>query len=185
MPRKRSLTTRAIVGVALAAVVLGACGGNGASLQANIDPEGETVGFHDFSRGTDKSFGIFICTSGGEVTLKSVEAMVLEGQVDLMGGLVYEADDRFVGAAHGFPPDGIDPNLLRDVDGAVVSIDCEDAEQGSRTQLLLGVNRLGPGGGTIEGVRVRHGSGVLDIPDFSIILCGDESEYCEAFAPAP
>ena len=184
MQMKPRRTPEAIAIVTVLAVILAACGGaGGGSLQANVDPEREIVGFHDFTQGPDKSFGIFICANGGEVILESVEVIGQEGAVELLGGVVYEATEDFVGALDGFPPTGQLAGVATDINGAIVTTDCEDPEPAKRTQLLIGVERTGSGGGMIDGVRVGYRGGELEVADYTIILCGDQLEYCEAFAP--
>jgi hypothetical protein len=49
--------------------------------------------------------------------------------------------------------------------------------------VLIGANRVGPSGGSIEGIRIIHSDGFLEITDYTIILCGDDLEYCEEYAP--
>jgi len=161
-----------------------ACGAPQASdaLQALNDPD-EIVGFLDFTNGTDKTFGIFVCVSEVEVVLDSIEAISIEGEIELLGGLVDTADDGFVGAVHGFPPTGLREDTLTDIDGGVVSTICGESDPALRTQVLVGANRVGSGGGMIEGIRIVHHDGFLEIADYTIILCGDDFEYCEEVAP--
>lgn len=154
------------------------CGGGG-TLES--DDMG-IVGFHDFSSGQDKSFGIFVCVSGGDVELESVEPIGSEGQIEVLGAIVHESSVGFVGADNGFPPAVLVGTDLVDVAGAVVSTPCEEAPE-MRTQVVVGVTRTGSAGGTIEGVRINHQSGSLDVDGYVIILCGDEMERCEDFAP--
>lgn len=166
-------------------IIISACGGGPSasdSLTALTDPD-EVVGFLDFTNGTDKTFGIFVCASADEVTLDSVEAINIEGEIELLGGLVYEANDGYVGAVDGFPPTGLSEDTLTDIEGAVVSTTCEDPDPVKRTQVLVGANKVGPGGGSIQGIRIIHDDGFLEIADYTIILCGDDLEYCEEYAP--
>jgi hypothetical protein len=146
------------------------------------DPD-EVVGFFDFTNGTDKTFGVFVCISAEEVVLDTVEAINVDGEIELLGGLVYEADDGYIGAVDGFPPAVLSEDTLTGIDGAVVSTICDDSDAAHRTQLLIGANRVGPGGGSIEGIRIIHDDGFLEIADYTIILCGDNLEYCEEYAP--
>lgn len=166
------------------AMVLAACSGDsgGGSLEAVIEPEGETSGFGNFSTGRDKSFGVFICTQDGSVEIDGVEPLHAEGDVEYLGTDVYKSDDRFVGATHGFPPDGIDETKLSDVEGAVIDADCSDSG-GDKVQLILGAERIGSGGGVLDGFVVTYDGGELEIP-FTILLCGDAMEFCEALVPA-
>lgn len=138
--------------------------------------EAGTVGFTDFSRGTDKSFGIFVCITDIDVVLESVEAISSDGDIEVLGGLLYEAEDGFVGAVNGYPPTGLDASFLTDIAGATVTTAC-DAD--TQSQVIVGTNRTGPGGGKIEGIRIHYEGGSLDVPDYNIILCGDEREFCE------
>ncbi|MCI0544309.1 MAG: hypothetical protein L0Z49_07655 [Actinobacteria bacterium] len=135
-------------------------------------------GFRDFSAGTDKSFGIFVCASDGPVRLVSVGATSIQGSIEVLGGYVYEAEDGFVGAVDGFPPTGLAPETLQEIDGAVVDTDCGEADPVTRTQIIIGVERGGPGGGVVDSVTVRYSGGEL-VADYTIVLCGDELEFCE------
>ncbi|MEE9178492.1 MAG: hypothetical protein V3U46_08690 [Acidimicrobiia bacterium] len=83
----------------------------------------------------------------------------------------------------GFPPTGLSEDTLTGVEGAVVSTICDDSDPAHRTQVLIGANRVGPGGGSIEGIRIIHDDEFLEITDYTIILCGDDLEYCEEYAP--
>jgi hypothetical protein len=94
---------------------------------------------------------------------------------------VYTSDEMFVGAAHGYPPDGIDQSKLSDVEGAEVEADCANSG-GEKVQLLIGAERTGIGGGVLDGFVVTYDGGELEIP-FTILLCGDEMEFCEALIP--
>jgi hypothetical protein len=184
MSIKKNSVLRSITGGALMVLLFAACGTPQASdaLRALNDPD-EVVGFLDFTNGTDKTFGIFVCSSATEVTLDSVEAINLDGEIELLGGLVYEANDGYVGAVDGFPPTGLSEDTVTGVEGAVVSTICDDPDPTLRTQLLVGANRVGAAGGTIQGIRIIHDDGFLEIPDYTIILCGDDLEYCEQYAP--
>lgn len=171
--------------LALLSLSLAACNGDEAETAQTQAPderpplvsvEPRTLGFNDFSAGTEKSFGIFVCITDEEVALESVQAMSSEGEIEVLGGFLYEAEDGFVGAVDGFPPKGLDESFLSEIPGATVVTHC-DAE--TRSQVVLGANRTGPGGGLIEGVRVNYDGGSLDVPDYSIILCGDNQEFCE------
>lgn len=167
-----------------AALTLAACGGeSGGTLEAVIDPAGETSGFGDFTTARDKSFGVFICARDGSVEVESVEPAHAEGSIEYLGTTVYTSDEMFVGAAHGYPPDGIDESKLSEVEGAVIDADCSDSA-GGKVQLLIGAERTGVGGGVLDGFVVTWGDGeLLEIP-FTILLCGDEMEFCEALVPA-
>ncbi|MEE8374932.1 MAG: hypothetical protein V3S26_01250, partial [Acidimicrobiia bacterium] len=92
-------------------------------------------------------------------------------------------NDGYVGAVDGFPPTGLSEDTLTGIGGAVVSTICDDSEPAHRTQVLVGANRVGPGGGMIQGIRIIHNDGFLEIIDYTIILCGDDLEYCEEYAP--
>ena len=50
-------------------------------------------------------------------------------------------------------------------------------------ELLIGAERTGVGGGVLDGFVVTYASGELETP-FTILLCGDETEFCEALIPA-
>lgn len=176
MPARKTIAAIAVV------LVITACTGGGGELQAIIEEGGETYGFGNFSTGNDKSFGVFICVEGGSATIESVDVMHSEGEIEYLGATVYTSDERFVGAADGFPPEGIDESLLEPAEGAVVSADCAVGE-GEKVQLLLGAERTGPGGGVLDGFLVTSGTGELEI-DLTVLLCGDELEYCEALIPA-
>ena len=165
-----------------AMLAIAACSGGSGELQAIIDEGGETYGFGNFSTGTDKSFGVFICVDGGSATIESVEPMHSEGQIEFLDARVYTSEDRFVGAADGFPPEGIDESMLEPAEGAVVSADCSVGE-GEKVQLLVGAERTGSGGGVLDGFLVTADTGELEI-DLTVLLCGDELEYCEALVPA-
>jgi hypothetical protein len=184
MINKAAKVPRSIVGGVLVAIVVAACGGSEPSdaLATAAVPD-EVVGFLDFTNGEDKTFGIFVCATDGDVTLESVETIELEGEIELLGGLVYKAEGAYVGAVDGFPPTGLDDDTLTGIAGGVVSIGCDDSDSEQRTQVLVGVNRVGPAGGTISGIRIIHDDGFLEITDYTIILCGDDLEYCEEYAP--
>lgn len=179
-----AMLKRAMIPAMAAALALSACGGDpgGGTLEAVIDPAGETSGFGDFTKGRDKSFGVFICTRDGSVEIESVEPAHAEGDIEYLGTRVYASEDRFVGAAHGYPADGIDESKLSAVEGAVVEADCSDSG-GEKVQLLIGAERTGVGGGVLDGFVVTHDGGELEIP-FTILLCGDEMEFCEVLIPA-
>ena len=164
----------------LLGILTAACGGGGGTLES--DDIG-IVGFHDFSSGPEKSFGIFVCASGGEVVLESVEPIESEGEIEMLGAVVYESSTGFVGADNGFPPDVLAGTETAEINGAVVTTPCNEAAPETRTQVVVGVTRTGPSGGTIDGVRINHGNGSLDVDGYVIILCGDEMERCEDFAP--
>lgn len=170
--------------VVIAAVALAACGGDptGGTIEAIIDSGGESYGFGDFTTGHDKSFGVFICTRDGSAEIDSVEPVLAEGEVEFLGATVYTSDEMFVGAAHGYPPDGIDETRLADIEEATIEADCSDSE-GDKFQLLIGAERTGFGGGVLDGFVVSHAGGELEIP-LTVLLCGDEMEYCEALVPA-
>lgn len=138
--------------------------------------EAGTVGFKDFSEGTEKSFGIFVCITGDEVELQSVEAMSTDGEIEVLGAILYEADDAFVGAIDDYPPRGLDEEFITEIPGAVVVTKC-DSE--TRSQVVVGAARTGAGGGKIDGIRISYQGGALEVSDYSIILCGDDGEYCE------
>ena len=169
--------------LAVSALTVVACGDNAAdgTLQAIVEEGGETVGFGSFSQGTDKSFGIFIC-SEGRAEIEMVEPMSTEGNVDFLGALVYTSDEQFVGAAHGYPADGLDDEKLEPAEGAVVDIGCDSPDGAERVQLVVGTERTGAGGGVVDGIRVKTAGGDLEIP-FTILLCGDNLEYCEVLLP--
>ncbi len=141
-----------------------------------VSSEAGTVGFQDFSEGTDKSFGIFVCTTDAAVEIESVEAISAEGEIAMIGAVLYQADDAFVGAIHDFPPRGLDLEFLTEIPGATVDTLC-DSE--TRSQVVVGASRTGAGGGMIEGIRINYAGGSLDVADYRIILCGDEGEYCD------
>lgn len=176
--------TRLTFAIALATLVAACSGGPGESgaLIAPIDPSGETVGFLDFSNGSQKTFGLFVCAQDAAVTLDSVESLEIEGDALVIGARVLKSDGGFVGAADEFPPTSVNPTLLTDVGGVTVDTPCT-GEAGPRTQLLIGTERTSAGGGVIHGVRVNHNEGYLSVPAFTIILCGDEYEYCESIRP--
>ena len=142
-----------------------------------VSREAGIVGFQDFSQGTEKSFGIFVCVTDEDVVLESVEAMSSEGDIEVIGATLYVADDAFVGAINDFPPRGLSESFLSEIPGAVVMTDC--GSEGDRSQVIVGADRTGPGGGIIEGIRINYEGGSLEVGDYNIILCGDEGEYCE------
>jgi hypothetical protein len=165
-------------------MAVAACSGEdgGGTLEAVIDAAGETTGFGNFSRGADKAFGVFICTRDGSVEIESVEPLHTEGDIEYLGSTVYTSDERFVGAANGYPPDGIDETKLTAVEGSVVDADCAESG-GDKVQLIIGAERTGIGGGVLDGFSVTYNGGKLEIP-FTILLCGDAMEFCEALVPA-
>jgi hypothetical protein len=173
---------RTAVTLMAAILALGACGEGTGELEAIIEEGGETYGFGDFSNGTDKSFGVFICVTGGSVTIESVEPMHTEGDIEFLGAVVYTSEDRFVGATNGFPPDGIDESKIEPAEGATVSADCAGGDS-EKVQLLLGAERTSTSGGVLDGFLVTWETGELEI-DATILLCGDELEFCEALIPA-
>jgi len=142
-----------------------------------ISTEAGVVGFQDFSEGTEKSFGIFVCVRDEDVVLESVEAMSSEGDIEVIGATLYVADDAFVGAINDYPPRGLSENFLSEIPGAVVMTECES--EGDRSQVIVGAVRTGDRGGIIEGIRINYEGGSLEVGDYNIILCGDEGEYCE------
>jgi hypothetical protein len=176
MPIRKKIALLAI------SLVIAACSGGGGQLQSIIEDGGETYGFGDFSNGTDKSFGVFICVDGGSATIESVESLHAEGEIEYLGAVVYTSEDRFVGAANGFPPDGIDEAKIEPAEGAVVTAACSGGDS-EKVQLLVGAERTGSGGGVLDGFLVTTDTGELEI-DLTILLCGDELEYCEALIPA-
>lgn len=175
---------RKLVALFVALLAIAACGGGGGGeLQAIIEEGGETYGFGDFSTGTEKSFGVFICVDGGSSTIESVEPMHSEGNIEYLGAVVYTSEDRFVGATNGFPPDGIDEAKIEPAEGAVVSADCAGGDS-EKVQLLVGAERTAAGGGVLDGFLVTTDTGELEI-DLTVLLCGDNLEFCEALTPAP
>lgn len=144
--------------------------------EALVSTETGTVGFNDFSEGTEKSFGIFVCVTDADVVLESVEPISVEGDIEVIGAVLYEADNAFVGAIHDFPPRGLSQDYLTEIPGATVATACDDD---ARSQVVVGANRTGDGGGVIEGIRINYEGGALEVGDYRIILCGDEGEYCE------
>lgn len=144
---------------------------------ALVSTEAGVVGFQDFSQGSEKSFGIFVCVTDRDVVLESVEAMSSEGDIEVIGATLYVADDAFVGAIHDYPPRGLSETFLNEIPGAVVMTGCES--EGDRSQVIVGASRTGDGGGIIEGIRINYEGGSLEVGDYNIILCGDEGEYCE------
>lgn len=171
-----------IVIILLLGLMVAACN-NRSDATLEFDDVPRIVGFHDFTSGPEKSFGIFVCASEGQVELESVEAIETEGEIEMLGAVVHESSAGFVGADNGFPPSVLEGTEIVDVDGAVVATPCNEAAPDTRTQVVLGVTRTGPAGGTIEGVRINHENGALDVGGYVIILCGDEMERCEDFAP--
>ncbi len=163
-------------------LVLAACGGSAdPTLEALVEPGGETTGFGSFTAGMVKSFGVFVCSNDGVATLTSIEPMIVEGEIDFLGAMVYKSSDKFVGAANGYPTDGLDESHLEPMEGAAVEADCGDSD-GDRVQLIIGAERTGSGGGVLDGFLVTYDGGELEIP-FTILLCGDGMEYCEALIP--
>lgn len=138
--------------------------------------EAGTVGFQDFSEGTEKSFGIFVCVTDTDVVIDSVEAMSAEGDIELIGAILYEAEDGFVGAIHDFPPRGLSEDSFTEIPGATVETSCDST---TRSQVVVGASRTGTGGGLIEGIRINYRGGSLDVADYRIILCGDDGEFCD------
>lgn len=141
-----------------------------------VSSEAGTVGFQDFSEGTEKSFGIFVCVTDTDVVIDSVEAMSAEGDIELIGAILYEAEDGFVGAIHDFPPRGLSEDFFTEIPGATVATACDSA---TRSQVVVGASRTGSGGGLIEGIRINYQGGSLDVADYRIILCGDDGEFCD------
>lgn len=164
----------------LLGLLVAACSDSAGTLESSA---GEIVGFHDFSAGSEKSFGIFVCASGGEVELESVEAISQDGEIELLGAVMHQASTGFVGADNEFPPSVLDGSEIVEINGAVVTTSCEEAAPDLLTQVVVGVSRTGLTGGTIEGIRINYANGSLDLADYVIILCGDEMERCEDFAP--
>jgi hypothetical protein len=142
-----------------------------------VSTEAGVVGFQDFSQGTEKSFGIFVCVTDEDVVLESVEAMSSEGDIEVIGATLYVADDAFVGAINDFPPRGLSEAFLSDIPGAVVMTGCESGSD--RSQVIVGASRTGTAGGIIEGIRINYEGGSLEVSEYNIVLCGDEGEYCE------
>jgi hypothetical protein len=161
----------------LVLIVAGCSQGDPGVLVSN---DTSTNGFRDFSQGTQKSFGIFVCASGGPVTMISADAKSSDGEIEVLGAMLYEAADGFVGAVDGFPPEGLDPATMEDIQGAVASSDCDDPDPATRNQVILGVERTGTAGGVIDGVTVVFEGGSIDV-DYTIVLCGDADEFCEGF----
>lgn len=187
------------IGITTGALVLAACSSDAAGDDpAPDDGAVETVavaplevltqpdqidGFVNFNAGTDKTFGHFMCVNVDNVDLTTIEPISIEGEIEFLGSLIYETDEAFVAAVDGFPPDGLDLAATSNAEGATVTIGCEVENPTVKTQLLLGANRTGAGGGKIDGIRVIHSEGTLEILDYEIILCGDDYEYCESLRP--
>ena len=171
--------------LAVTAVAVTACSSEpepSDALELLTEPD-QIDGFVDFSNGADKSFGHFACVNIEEVTLETVEPIAIEGDVEFLGSMVYEASEAFVAAVDGYPPDGLDQSYTRDFEEAVITVSCEEDSPEVKTQILLGANRTGPGGGKIDGIRIDHSEGYLEILDYQIVLCGDDYEYCESLRP--
>jgi hypothetical protein len=113
------------------------------------------------------------------VTLTGVEAMSVEGGIELLGGYVFVASEGFLTAVDGFPPTGLDEDAYEPIAGAKVLTDCAEEDPEVKTQLIVGAGRSESEGGRIEGIRILYEGGSLEIPDYSIVLCGDEMEHCE------
>lgn len=169
-------------------ILAGCNGGEDADESADTTAEGGaegrlvssdrgTLGFVDFSTTEVKSFGVFVCAEGAEVVVESVEPMASSGSIDVVGGFYYAEPEDFVGAVNGFPPVGVDENDLVDLEGAKVRNRCESVEDG-RSQVLVGAERTDGAGGRIDGIRIIYMGGILELPDYDIILCGDEMEFC-------
>lgn len=152
------------------------------TLSAVIDEAGETTGFTDFTAGVDKSFGVFVCSNDGAVEIESVEPIHSEGEIEVLGSYVYVNDERYVGAAHGFPPAGLDESKIVEVVGATVDSDCENPDGDDRVQLIVGARRTGAAGGVIDGLLVTTTGNELEIP-LTILMCGNQMEYCEVLDP--
>jgi hypothetical protein len=167
-----------VVALALSGTLLSACGATEAGTL--VATQSEINGFRDFSNGTDKSFGIFLCTDGGPVTLESAEATASEGSIEVLGALHLAAMDGFVGAVDGFPPEGLVTGAYQEIEGAEVTTDCEEENPETRDQVILGVSRTGIGGGVIHSVTVNYEGGSVEA-DYTIVLCGDLMEFCEGF----
>lgn len=187
MKRQTTLALSMLLGLLLA---LGGCSGDdtaededtGATAKAEIEgrlvsADQGTLGFIDFSTTSVKSFGLFVCAEGADVTVESVEAIASSGSIEVIGGLYYAEPDNFVGAVNGFPPVGVDEEDLVDLEGATVRNRCASAEDG-RSQVLVGAERTDGAGGRIDGIRINYAGGTLELPDYDIVLCGDEMEFC-------
>ena len=170
---------RSLALVAVLTIVFTACSGSG-DLQVIVDGEGS--GFGDFAGGGDKTFGLFICADGGPVELESIEASGIEGDVELIGAVVYTSDSQFVGAVDGFPPVGIE-SKVEPMEGAVVEVSCVEPDGDERVQLLIGVERTGTGGGKLDGVVIGTSGGDVEVT-YSILMCGDELEFCDVLENA-
>ena len=145
--------------------------------------EGQIDGFFDFSTGADKSFGLFTCSSVDAVTLESIEAISIEGEIEFLGAVMMEASDGFIGAVDGHPPSGLEENATQAFEGFVVDVPCDDEDAATKVQIVLGAERTGTGGGQIVGITIEHSEGAFVIDDYRIVLCGDDYEYCEALRP--
>lgn len=169
---------RRIILLAIVSLAATACGAEDTgSLEAITNGTGS--GFGDFSAGNDKSFGIFLCTNGGSVELEAIEPMALDGDIEFLGGSIYTSPDEFIGAADGYLPDAVDEERVEPLEGARLDIDCVGPEGDDRVQLLIGVERTGTGGGSLDGVVIRNSGGQPLFIDYEVLLCGDELEYCE------
>lgn len=181
------MKTRTAIALFATTLAIVGCGGGTDSgsgeLRAVIREGGETIGHTNFNVGSEKTFGVFICVDGDSATIESVEPIHTEGEVEFVEASVYTSEDMFVGAAHGYPPDGIDETKVESAEGAVVSADCSEAE-GEKVQLLIGARRTGIEGGVLDGFLVTTDTGELEV-DLTILMCGEEMEYCEALEPAP
>jgi hypothetical protein len=173
---------RAFVTLVVLTLFLPACSSSDDTGELEVLTDGPGAGFGDFTTGGDKTFGFFTCVNDGSVELESIEANGLEGSVELMGALVYTSSDRFVGAADGFPPEGIDEERIVDMAGSMIDIPCDDPDGNERVQLLVGLDRTGREGGQINGFTVHTSGEDVDV-EYQILLCGDELEFCEGLQP--
>lgn len=170
-------------GSLVATLILAACT-SGGELREPFGPESEVrIGFFDFSATSDGSTGPSVCATRQGVRLESVEILESEGAIELIGaveisGDIHEGD--FLGAVYGFPPDDwadSDPLGSSDVP------QCDETDPDSVMQVILGVRRTQPTGGELRGVIVTYRSGdrrgKLEIPGFSVVVCGDQGQYCD------
>jgi hypothetical protein len=114
--------------------------------------------------------------------LQEVTPISSEGEIEFLGARVYTSPENFVGAADGFPAEDIDQSRLEPAQGAVIDSDCDETDGDNRVQIIVGAERKGPGGGSVAGFTLRWEGGSVEVP-FTVLLCGDELEFCEALLP--
>jgi hypothetical protein len=95
----------------------------------------------------------------------------------------------FISSVVGFPPPSTYvPDPLHEVAGSAVTSPCSQPPSGASTELLIGLAKVGDGGGGWQGIDVAYSVGaqsyVLFI-DQDLLICGTSVPLCSSSTSSP